>query len=363
MSRYRKIEARTWSDERFRALSPMPPSGQGLWFFLLTGPHTGPVPGLFRAGRAGMAEELGWRIEDFDEAFGEVLREGLAKANFGARLVWLPKAVKHNKPESPNVVRGWRVELDLLPECDLKWEAIEGIRGMLAEAGSSYVEAFNSVAPKPSAKPSPKPSAEPSPKRKAKPHPKTEPYQEQEQDINTSVPKGTASAVADALADSPPDPKTGAQVVADETPPHPPPEVAEAAASAPPPMTAKERLWALGVALLGDKGRAWLGKAVATYGEATVLDALSACNAEQPGGDAKGWLTRALEARAKAAAPPPRVSSPRAVTADDLLNRDPRPPWVLQAGFDSIWQAENEGCYAHNAALFRRGQRIANEAH
>jgi hypothetical protein len=40
MSRYRKIEVRTWSDEKFRELSAIPPSGQGLWFFLLTGPHT-----------------------------------------------------------------------------------------------------------------------------------------------------------------------------------------------------------------------------------------------------------------------------------------------------------------------------------
>lgn len=105
MSRYRKIEVRTWADERFRSLSPMPPSGQGLWFFLLTGPHTGPIPGLFRAGRLAMAEELGWEAEAFDEAFREVSQQGMAKADFKARLVWLPKALKHNKPESPNVVR------------------------------------------------------------------------------------------------------------------------------------------------------------------------------------------------------------------------------------------------------------------
>lgn len=163
MSRYRKIEVRTWSDEKFRALSGIPPSGQGLWFFLLTGPHTTAIPGLFRAGRAAMAEELDWEQEAFDEAFREVSKQGMAKADFKARLVWLPKAVLHNKPESPNVVRGWRVEMDLLPGCDLKREAIAGIRAALEIMGAPYVEAFDEIfqprkaaeekaLPKPSAK-------------------------------------------------------------------------------------------------------------------------------------------------------------------------------------------------------------------
>ena len=43
-NRYRKIEVRMWGDEKFRMLSPLPPSGQSLWLFLLTGPHTGPIP-------------------------------------------------------------------------------------------------------------------------------------------------------------------------------------------------------------------------------------------------------------------------------------------------------------------------------
>ena len=188
MSRYRKIEVRTWSDEKFRELSAIPPSGQGLWFFLLTGPHTTAIPGLFRAGRAAMAEELGWEQEAFDEAFLEVSAQGMAKADFKAKLVWLPKAIQHNKPESPNVVRGWRVELDLLPECDLKRQAIEGIREALEVAGSSYVEAFDEVVSakqKAPAKATPKPSAKPSQKTMAN----QEQEQEQEEEPNGSVGK------------------------------------------------------------------------------------------------------------------------------------------------------------------------------
>ena len=122
-----------------------------------------------------MAEELNWELEAFDEAFQEVFAQGMVKADFKAKLVWLPKAIQHNKPESPNVVRGWRVELDLLPECDLKREAIAGMRKALEDIGHSYVEAFDEVISsekKDSAKPSPKPS----------PKPMANQEQEQEQD-------------------------------------------------------------------------------------------------------------------------------------------------------------------------------------
>lgn len=142
-NRYRKVEVRTWADEKFRELSPMLASGQSLWLFLMTGPHTSRIPGLFRAGRAGMAEELNWEQEDFDKAFQEVFSKGMAKADFKARLVWLPNALKHNKPESPNVVVSWRSELDVLPECDLKREAAAYIRAFMKSLGPSYLVAFD----------------------------------------------------------------------------------------------------------------------------------------------------------------------------------------------------------------------------
>ena len=136
-----------------------------------------------------MAEELNWELEAFDEAFQEVFAQGMVKADFKAKLVWLPKAIQHNKPESPNVVRGWRVELDLLPECDLKREAIAGMRKALEDIGHSYVEAFDEVISsekKDSAKPSPKPS------------PKPMANQEQEQEQDKEEPNGSVGK-ADAL--------------------------------------------------------------------------------------------------------------------------------------------------------------------
>lgn len=204
MSRYRKIEVRTWSDEKFRNLSPMQPSAQGLWFFLLTGPHTGPVPGLFRAGRASLAEELDWELEAFDEAFREVLAQGMAKADFKARLIWLPNALKHNRPESPNVVKSWRGELDLLPECDLKREALVAIRAYLAELGEAYVAALSADAKgsgDPSAKGSPKPSGKPS--RKAMANQEQEQEQEQEEEKASLRSASSPSELADASGQLP----------------------------------------------------------------------------------------------------------------------------------------------------------------
>ncbi|MCE4311057.1 hypothetical protein LYZ90_09360 [Xanthomonas hortorum pv. vitians] len=155
-SRYRKVEVRTWGDEKFRALSPMPPSGQGLWLYLITGPHTGPIPGLFRAGRAAMAEDLDWELEAFDKAFAEAFGQGMVKADFKARVVWIPKAIQHNRPESPNVVRSWAAEFDLIPECALKSEALECLRAFVCKLGEGFAKAFDEAFGKPSGKPSPK---------------------------------------------------------------------------------------------------------------------------------------------------------------------------------------------------------------
>lgn len=198
MSRYRKVEVKTWSSEDFRALSPMPPSGQGLWFFLMTGPLTGPVPGLFRAGRAGMAEELGWAQEAFDEAFGEVLGKGMVKADLTARVVWLPQAIKYNRPESPNVVRSWRADLDMLPECALKAEALVALRAFLEEMGDGFVAAFDEIR---NGKPGrSEPTQKASGKALSKPSGKASPNQEQEQEQEQEKAKRVSSSVPDDLS-------------------------------------------------------------------------------------------------------------------------------------------------------------------
>lgn len=197
--RYRKVEVRTWGDEKFRALTPIPACGQGLWLYLITGPHTGPIPGLFRAGRAGMAEDLNWELEAFDEAFGEAFAQGMVEADFKARVVWVPNAIKHNRPESPNVVRSWSSEFDLIPECDLKRQAFDSLKASIHALGEAFAKAFDESFAKPSGKPSVKPLP------KAMPNQEQEQEQEQEKDYPCSPRDDDGDLVGDRSAASKPD--------------------------------------------------------------------------------------------------------------------------------------------------------------
>jgi hypothetical protein len=143
MARYRKIDTRMWGDVKFRALSsPPPPSSKYLWIFLLTGLHTTNLPGLFRAGEMALAEELGWQLEGFREGFRELFDQGLVKADWEARVVWIPNAIKYNPPDNPNVVKSWRVAWDEVPECSLKAEAYQGFKAFTEALGEGFAKAF-----------------------------------------------------------------------------------------------------------------------------------------------------------------------------------------------------------------------------
>jgi len=157
VSLYRQTEVKTWGDEKFRRLSPLPPSGQSLWLWLLTGPRTTNLPGLLAAGRAASAEELGWDQNDFDRCYAELEAAGMARADWRARLIWLPNAVRHNPPTNPSIVVAWRRQFDLLPECALKSQAEQHIVQFLEpKKGAAYVAAF--ARPSTSAPASPQPT-------------------------------------------------------------------------------------------------------------------------------------------------------------------------------------------------------------
>lgn len=183
-----------WGDERFKQLSSLKPSGQALWMYLLTGPQTSIIPGLFRAGRAGMAENLRWPPEEFEQCFREVLEQGMVKADFENQLVWIPGALKYNPPASPNVVKSWWKEFSVLPQCKLKDNAGRAICKELRRLGASFRGAFRPK--RPSLKASPKASRKrlhsASPKPLAmgsrKPLPNQEQDQAQEQEEKTPPP-------------------------------------------------------------------------------------------------------------------------------------------------------------------------------
>ena len=143
MSRYRKISVRMWGDEGFRALSPLRPSGQGLWVYLLTGTHTSIVPGLSAVRLVTIAEELRWPFAATRKAWQEIVRAEMAESDWTAGLVWLPRAVSHNRPESLNVAKGWGRACDDLPECPLRTKAVARLTAWLREAlGEAFACAF-----------------------------------------------------------------------------------------------------------------------------------------------------------------------------------------------------------------------------
>ncbi len=174
MARHRKIDVGMWGDGKFRSLSKPRPNAQTLWIYLLTGPHTTAAPGLFSEGEAGLAEAIGWSLRAFRSAFFELEKREMVRADWSSRVVWIPRAVNYNPPESPNVVKAWRKAIAEIPECELRDEAIRTLR-----ESCLYPDVFDEPlwvdgrgrtrvgTPKPlpaSPKPSPNPSPMPSPK-------------------------------------------------------------------------------------------------------------------------------------------------------------------------------------------------------
>lgn len=149
MSRYRKIFVKIWGDNKFRNLSSPDANGQTLWFFLLTGPQTTRIPGLFSSGEAGLAESIGWPLEGFRKAFREIFTKGMAEADWKAHLIWVPKAIFYNKPENPNVVKGWKDTWEEMPECELKLKAFQHLEDYVKGLGKGFTEAFQAACSKP----------------------------------------------------------------------------------------------------------------------------------------------------------------------------------------------------------------------
>lgn len=140
--RYRKIDVRLWGDEKFRSLTPLQPSGQALFLYLLTNPNTTVIPGLYRAGAAAMAEELGWHVDALVDALKEIISQGLVKADLNARVIFIPNAIKYNQPQSPNVIRHWTLHWDEIPECELKSLAYDMLKAFTHTLGEGFAKAF-----------------------------------------------------------------------------------------------------------------------------------------------------------------------------------------------------------------------------
>lgn len=154
MSRYGKLYRCMYGDAKFRELSAPQPCGQYLFPYLLTGPQVTSIPGLFSAGPAALAERLRWPLEGFLRAFEEIQAQGMVRADFDAPLIFLPNAIKYNRPASANVVKSWKHSWAELPECELKIAAWRHFYQHLEGYSSDFLEAFEKACPKPPGMPS-----------------------------------------------------------------------------------------------------------------------------------------------------------------------------------------------------------------
>jgi hypothetical protein len=135
---YRRVYVSMWLDEKFRGLSQPEPSAQFLWLYLLSGPSTVAVPGVIRATRGGLADELDWNADDLQACFDELTTANMVEVDWRAGVVWLPKAVFYNPPSSANVVKAWAKSLGHITECPLKTKVIKALMTFLSDYGESF---------------------------------------------------------------------------------------------------------------------------------------------------------------------------------------------------------------------------------
>jgi hypothetical protein len=140
--RFSKVSRRVWNDAGFRALSHAQPNGQTLWFRLLTGPELTSIPGVVMAWEAGLAQALRWDLDGFRHAMSEVKTHGLAIPDWESGLIWIPNAIRHNPPQSINVILGWKPAWDLVPECKLKVQAYHALKAFVDGMSKGFRDAF-----------------------------------------------------------------------------------------------------------------------------------------------------------------------------------------------------------------------------
>ena len=133
LRKYSTVERYLWRDPEFRALGHLE---KLLWLHLLTSPLSTTLPGLIPTSLLILADEMGEDPANFKslrKAFGTLEQLGWVRADHAARLVLLPGALRHNLPESPNVVLGWARGFDEIPESPLKWRWLESLRQVIEE--------------------------------------------------------------------------------------------------------------------------------------------------------------------------------------------------------------------------------------
>ena len=157
--KYSRIERYLWRDERFTTLSD---EGKLLWLYFLSCPHSLSLPGLIPVSMMTIVSDL-WisdpcvmdpesiahGFQTLDRAISELEDRGWIEVDRPCSLVFLPRAVAHNRPASINVAVGWANALREVPRSHLvgRWIASADavFRDLWGEDSSAYSKVSESI--------------------------------------------------------------------------------------------------------------------------------------------------------------------------------------------------------------------------
>lgn len=127
MARYRKIDVRIWNDRKFRELDD---NAKLAFLLLLTHPDTNQL-GFIRSRSVTLAFDLGWQSDAMSNAIQTLCQKGMLMVDERAGLMFLPNFLKYNPPNGVNGAKSWAGLLDLVPECDLRDQALIRLKHLI----------------------------------------------------------------------------------------------------------------------------------------------------------------------------------------------------------------------------------------
>lgn len=136
MAHYSKIHRSIANDSKFSGLSD---EAKLVFFTALTHPHLTAL-GTLRVSCAGLASEMGWEAEKGKQALGELQEAHMLEGQ--AHCLWFPNFLKHNPPESPNVIKSWEKALEYLPECALTEKIVRHTQDFARSLPPAFQEAL-----------------------------------------------------------------------------------------------------------------------------------------------------------------------------------------------------------------------------
>lgn len=117
MARYYPVSPLFWSDEKVQR---WPDQTVLLALYLLTCDHRN-LEGLYRLPYAYIQADLEWPEAEVRDRMQELIDDGFIEYDEGARVVFLPKALRYHQPRAKKQVQGAINELQAVPDTHL-WE-------------------------------------------------------------------------------------------------------------------------------------------------------------------------------------------------------------------------------------------------